>query len=388
MFMVRPTRVLSLSLFPLLAFVSPALPCSLCGGNPQTAVTIRQAVAQAKMVLYGTMTNPRLNPANVGSPGSGTTQFRIEKVLKSHPFLANKKVLEIPRYIPVDPKAPPRYVLFCDLYKGQGDPYRGMVVNSRAALDYVRGALTLAGQKRTQILLYAFRYLDHLDPDLANDAFLEFAKANDQEIGQVAARLSPAKLRGLVLNSKTPAERLGLYAFLLGGCGTAQDATLLRSLLDKRSDNTSRAFDGLLSGYIRLRPREGWALAVAVLRDARKPFADRYAVLRTLRFYHGWKPAETRRQVLAGLAAALDQGDIADMAVEDLRRWHIWDLTPQVLAQYGKKSHAAPIMRRTIVRYALTCPRPEAARFLAEVRKQDPEIIADVKEALEFEKAK
>jgi hypothetical protein len=82
----------------------------------------------------------------------------------------------------------------------------------------------------------------------------------------------------------------------------------------------------------------------------------------------------------------LPQGDIADMTIEDLRRWQYWDLTPQVLAQYGKESHNAPIMRRTIARYALCCPRPEAARFVADMRRQDPELVKDVQDQLEFEK--
>jgi hypothetical protein len=111
-------------------------------------------------------------------------------------------------------------------------------------------------------------------------------------------------------------------------------------------------------------------------------------VLRTLRFYHGWKPDETRAQVLRGLAVALPEGDLADLAVEDLRRWQAWDLTADVLALYARKSHSAPIMRRAILRYALCCPRPEAATFLADRRREDPALVKDVEESLQFEKPK
>src|SRR5262249_1321117 len=142
------------------------------------------------------------------------------------------------------------------------------------------------------------------------------------------------KLRRLILDPKTAPERLGLYAFLLGACGTDRDADLLRAMLDKPTERTAKAIDGILCGYIQLRPREGWALAIAVLGDPRRPFADRFAVLRTLRFYHGYTPAETRRPVLQGLQALLPQGDTADMAIEDLRRWQMWDLTATVLAQF------------------------------------------------------
>jgi hypothetical protein len=388
MFMSQPIRLSALTLI-LLHAVPPAAPaCTLCSGNPQTAVTVRLAAQQAKLVLYGTMSNPRLDPAGAAAPGSGRTDFRIDQVLKSDPFLAGKHVIEVPRYVPVDPKTPARYVLFCDVYNGKLDPYRGMPAPSAETLAYVRGALALDPKNTVANLLFFFRYLDHADQDLANDAFIEFAKANDQEIGQVAARLAPDKVRRLLLDPKTPPERLGLCAFLLGACGGPRDAELLRGMLDRPSERVGKAYDGILGGYIQLQPRAGWDLAVAILADGRKPFPDRFAVLRTLRFYHAWKPEETRRDVLRGLGVLLDQGDIADMAVEDLRRWQMWDLTDRVLAQFGKQSHAAPIMRRAIVRYALSCPRPEAARFVAELRRQDADLVADVQESLEFEKVK
>jgi hypothetical protein len=388
MFMSHIPHLSALALALMLALPCPAPACTLCSGNPQTAVTTRLAGQQAKLVLYGIMSNPRLDPAGSGAPGSGRTDFRIEKVLKSDPFITGKKVIEVPRYVPVSPKSPARYVLFCDVYKGKLDPYRGMPIQSADTLAYVQGTLALDPKNTVASLLFFFRYLDHADQDLANDAFIEFTKANDQEIGQVAARLAPDKVRRLLLDPKTPPERLGLCAFLLGACGGPRDAALLRGLLDRPTDRVGKAYDGILGGYIQLQPRAGWDLAVAILADGRKPFPDRFAVLRTLRFEHAWKPQETRRDVLRGLVVMLDQGDIADMAIEDLRRWQMWDLTDAVLAQFGKRSHSAPILRRAIVRYALSCPRPEAARFVAQLRRQDADLVADVQESLEFEKVK
>jgi hypothetical protein len=253
---------------------------------------------------------------------------------------------------------------------------------------YLKGALALDMKDRVKALPYFFDYLDHREPEIAADAFLEFAKSTNNEVGQVGARLSADKLRRLVQDPQTPTERLGLYAFLLGACGGAADAALLHGLVLNPTDRSRGALGGLLSGYIELRPNDGWVLAMKLLRDEQRPFTERLAVLGTLRFYHGWKPERSRRDVLRGLEVLLAQGDIADLAVEDLRRWQYWDLTPQVLALHDRKSHDAPIMRRTIVRYALSCPRDEAARFVTEVRKQDPEMVKDVEESLQFEKTK
>lgn len=371
----------------LLLLPPPARPCSLC--NSLQGQSLRQDASDARLVLYGTLTNPRLNGPGDGAGGS--TDLLIESVIKSDPFLGDRKVLALPRYVPVDPKNPPKFLIFCDVFKGRDgkahiDPYRGVPVKSAAVVGYLQGALGLDQKDRTRALLYYFDRLDSRDEDVANDAFLEFAKASDQEIGRVAGRLSPEKLRTLLADPATPVPRLGLYGFLLGGCGTAKDAELLHSLLLRPTERTLNGLDGLLSGFIQLRPREGWDLLGTLLRDEKKPFPQRFAVLRTLRFFHGWKPEETRKEVVAGLGIAVSQGDVADLAIEDLRRWQVWDLTREVLGQYGKPSHAAPIVRRSIVRYALCCPETEAKRFVDAVRRKDPDLVKDVEEALQYEK--
>jgi hypothetical protein len=367
----------------LLAACSPAPACNLCNMNYQQSLTFRQEATQARLILYGTLDNPNL----VGT--TGTTDLEIKAVIKEDKTFPVAKVVQLPRYVPVtDKKDPPRFVVFCDVFNNKLDPYRGVPCKTEAAVEYLKGAMALDGKDRSQVLLYYFRYLENPDKELAADAFLEFAKANDKEIGQVAGKLAADKLRGWLKDPQTPSYRLGLYAFMLGACGGDQDAAVLRALLENPNDQTTSALDGILGGYIQLRPREGWDLALGLLHDEKKPFPVRYAVLRTLRFYHGWKPEESRGNILKGLDTAVAQGDMADLAVEDLRRWQEWDLTKDVLAQYGQKSHSAPIMKRAIVRYALCCPQPAATAFVAERRKAEPDLVKDVEEALQFEKQK
>jgi hypothetical protein len=178
-----------------------------------------------------------------------------------------------------------------------------------------------------------------------------------------------------------------LYAFLLGGCGNDQDAAYLRGILKDPSERMLNAYDGILGGYIHLKPKEGWDLAVAMLKDGHQPFQQRLGVVRALQFYHGWQPAESRAHVLKSLAAMLEQGELADVAIEDLRRWEMWDLTHEVLAVYGKKGYSGPIIRRTIVRYALCCKdSKEATHFIEARRKDDPELVKDEEESLKYDK--
>ncbi|MCI0463611.1 MAG: hypothetical protein L0Z62_42290 [Gemmataceae bacterium] len=364
----------------------PAPACSLCAGMASKQ-TFRREMEEAKVVLYGTLTNPRFDNSPGAMPGSGFTDFHVARTLKTDPAAGEVKSLTLPRYLPVlDAKDPPRFVIYCNLTDGKLKAVGGRSVRSDAALQYLQGALALPVKDRTKALLYFFNYLDHADETVALDAFLEFARSTDEEVGQVARHLPPDRLRRLLLDPKTAPERLGLYAFLLGASGGEQDAELLRKLIEAPTERTVSALDGLLCGYIHLRPREGWDLTVKLLGDSKKPFSQRFAVSRVLRFYQGWKPAETRAQVLRGLDVMLPDGEVADLAVEDLRRWKTWDLTAKVLAQYDKPTHDSPIVRRAIIRYALVCPQPEARRFVDELRRRDPDLIRDLEEGLQIEK--
>jgi hypothetical protein len=378
-------RSLALIVTALALAASPVSACSLCA-SLMDQKTFREDAALSKILLFGTLANPKL-----ATGGGGTTEFNITATLKSDPALGDKKMLELPRYLPVsDPKDPPRFLLFCDVYKGKLDFFRGTSIKSSEAVDYVKGALALDSKDRPRVLRYYFDFLENADKEIANDAFLEFAKASDIELGQVAPKLSAEKLRGWLKDPQTPDNRLGLYAFLLGACGGDAEAALLRKMLDDPTDRTKAAFDGILGGYINLRPREGWDLAMTLLKDEKKSFAVRFAVVRTLRFYHNWKPDDSKDYVQRGLRVILSQGDLADMAIEDLRRWQVWDLTSEVLALYGKKGFDAPIVRQAILRYALSCPKTDtaAAAFVAERRKQDPELVKDAEDALRFLKQK
>jgi hypothetical protein len=364
--------------------VASASACSLCA-SLQDQKTFREDAALSKVILYGTITSSKLVPG-----GGGTSEFSITASIKTDPILGDKKVLELSRYLPADEKEPPRYLLFADVYKGKLDFFRGTPVKSSEAVEYVKGAAGLDTKDRAKVLRYYFDFLEHSDKEIANDAFLEYAKATDKELGEVAPKLSAEKLRGWLKDSKTPDNRLGMYAFLLGACGGEKDADVLRKMLDDSSDRIRVAYDGILGGYIHLRPREGWDLAMKFLQDDKKPFAVRFAVVRTLRFYHNWNPEENKENVLRGERIILGQGDIADMAIEDLRRWQVWDLTPEVLALHGKKGFDAPILRQAILRYALSCPKSDvaAATFVAERRKQDPDGVKDAEDALTFLKQK
>jgi hypothetical protein len=330
-------------------------------------------------VLFGTLLNPRINP-----DGSGATDLRIETVLKNDPALANRKSLTIARFMPVDPKSPPKFLVFCDVINGQIDAYRGTPAKSTAVVEYLRGVTSLPSD-RTKQLQYYFGFLDNDDADIATDAYLEFAKTGDAEVARAARQLNPAKLRAMIANSATAPERLGLFAYLLGACGAPADVKFLTGLLNDGGERLRPAVGGILAGLIQLEPKIGWAQTRAILGDPKRPFPQRLAAIGALRFFHAAHPDATRAEVLQGLAAILTQNDLADLAIEDLRRWQWWDLTADVLVLFGRPSHSAPLMKRAIVRYALCCPKSEAKQFIDRLRSTDADMVKDVEEGLRLE---
>jgi hypothetical protein len=382
---MTPRRLLILALAACLPAPGPIQACSFCEGNALLSPTFRQeaALSTARLILHGTIANPRLG----GDGKRGETDFHIKTVLRSDPAVKGKTVLVLPRYLPIDKGETPQYLLFCDIDSGKIDPYRGVRIKGSSTVDYVKKALALGGKDTVSNLVFFFRYLEDADPEVARDAFLEFAKATDADIARAAPRLSADKLRAWIKEKKTPAARLGVFAMLLGASGKPEDAAWLRQLLDSKEDRYQAAADGLLAGYMHLKPKDGWALAHGILADGRKPLPLRLAVLRTLRFYQGSQPKESKPHLLEAMKTLLAQGELADLAVEDLRRWQIWDLTPRVLALYGQKGYDAPLMKRAILRYALCCKTKEAGDFVKKRRASETDLVKEVEEGLQYEKA-
>jgi hypothetical protein len=362
-------------------------------------------IADSKFILYGRLENAR------GGPDDGSTDLVITSVIKSHPMVAGKKMIRIPRFIPIpDGKPSAGVLIFADVWKQKPDVYRGAFCTP-AVVDYLKGLLALDTKKRIKVLGYCFAYLEHADKAIAEDAFAEFMTSPDSDIGQAAQSLlgraelltsdhstandigraarslAADKLRKWLQDERTAPQRLRLYGFLLGNCGSNADAALLRTLVKKHS--TSEAppnLDGVLTGYVLLRPREGWAFVRQLVKEPATLFMLRYAGLRTARFFHNTRPDVIgEKSVLDVLGLLLTQADIADAPINDLRKWRCWSLTERILAIHDQPTFDIPIVKRSILRYALQCPKASAARFVADQRKRDHELVEDAEECLKFE---
>jgi hypothetical protein len=362
---------------------APALACPFC--NPEGKPTLIEDFNTATMVLYGKFNNAKLGAE--GAFDGGTTDFVIDTVLKDkEKFLGTKKVLPLPRYV----MSKSNWLIFCDIYKGKVDPFRGVeLLTNGDIVKYLKGAMSLKDKSIAARLKYCFDYLDNGEMEISMDAYREFAKADYKEYRDLARKLPPDKIAGWLKDPKTPPYRYGLYASLLGHSGNAKHAKQLREMLDdKEKRGTGTGTDGMLVAYTLLDKENGWKYIRAILSNPKEEFQLRYAGLRTIRFFWETRPDVVKKKELTdALCLLLPQTDIADFAIEDLRKWKAWDVAEKVLDLNKQETHNLPVIRRAILRFALSCP-PKQGRAIAFVkaeRKRDKEYVDDVEELLKLE---
>jgi hypothetical protein len=369
------------------ALLAAPLPLTACPFCTMQGKTLTQEVEQATLVLYGKLTS--------ASEKDETTVMEVEQVVKDDASRdKTRKTVTLARYI--DPDLPGggdkyRYLVFCDLFKGKLDPYRGLVVKKDSSLpNYLRGAVGLKDKSQTKRLRFFFDYLDNPDVEMSNDAYKEFGNADYADMRVLAKDLPAARIiKWLKDRENTPSFRIGLYASMLGHCGKKKDAAVLRELLDDPDRRAGSGIDGLLAAYTMLNPKPGWQYLQAALKNTKEEFMFRYAALRAVRFLHDYRPDVIgKKELVEAVCALLRQEDIADLAIEDLRKWKCWDRIDDVLAVRKTAAYKLPIVKRAILRFCLQCEgKPAAAAYVAERTKADAESVSEARELLELERA-
>jgi hypothetical protein len=374
-------HALALALLALLAISSPANTCPFC--TQELGRTMVDEYGKAALVVFGTFTNPR---AVDGLTGEGKTDFEIESVLKHHEILIGQKKITINKFVN-QPKI--KFLLFCDVYKGRVDPYRADAIAEGSELvQYLSGAVKLKDRPLRDRLIYCFPYLNSKEFEVSLDSYREFAAADYKDYRDMARQLDPKVLMGWLDDAKTPPYRFGLYASLLGHCGKgAEVGNFLKKLIENEDRHKGSGLDGMLVGYVMVQPKEGWHyLENTVVANPKSDFNTRYAGLRALRFLWSQRPDLVGKNLLGtAMLEAAEHPDIADFAIEDLRKWHSWDATDQVLKLAARKSHEVGVIQRAVLRFALQSPSPKAAEYVTRQRKRDPEQVRDTEEILKLE---
>ena len=110
---LRVLVVLGLLLVAWLGTAESSTGCPFC--MEERGPTLMGDFEQAAMVLVGTFKNPK---AGAGFE-EGTTDFVIEKALKTNDIIKDKKIITLPRYIN-QPKN--KFLIFCEVYNPPNVP--------------------------------------------------------------------------------------------------------------------------------------------------------------------------------------------------------------------------------------------------------------------------
>jgi hypothetical protein len=361
---------------------SPATACPFCN---QTGTTLTNDLNQASMVLYG-----KLEKAN--GKADGNNILIVETVIKDHEMRKGQTRIDLGSNYDANPNSQYRYVVFCDFFKGKLDPFRGFAVKvdkdgKNDIAKYLQGALKVKDAKPGERLRFFFDYLDNDEIEVSNDALKEFGNADYKDYQEMAKTLPADKILGWLQAKETPPYRYGLYASLLGHCGKPEHGDALRKMLDDQEKPVLAGLDGIIAAYTMLRPKEGREYIEKIVKDANKDFLYRYAALRTLRFLWQYRTdLITQKEAAADAAQLITQKDIADLAIEDLRKWKRWEMADRVLAVRATEAYQkTPIIRRAVLRYALQCKGSAAIDdFLKEQRAKDPDAVKQAEELLEL----
>ncbi len=349
--------------------------------------TFRQHLADAHAVVVGRLARPT-PPNPSGAEGEAVTDLVIGKILKGPALVAGKGTIPLRGHHPPERVGGETVLIAVGPFRGKFDPYWGRAFRAGSDLPkYVEGILKVSGKKPAERLRFYFDYLQNPEKEIADDALREFVTAEYKDLREAATALPPDKLGAWLTDPKTPAYRVDMYSLLLGHCSKdrAGDFLLLRALAGKSEKQPAR--DRLFVGLVLLEPKEGWQLVCDILRDPSREIRDRIDTWRAVGFLMDSRPdVIAPNELVKGLTPLLDQPDLADLAIQHLRKWKRWEMTGRVLALHPLAPfNQEGIVRRAIVRFAVCSPTAEAKRFVEEQRRRDPDLVGSVEECLELE---
>lgn len=371
----------------ILAFsAAAAFACPFCAG-PQ--LTLAEQIQQSDAValvrwLDGT-------PAKDQDPGE--TNYEVVEVLrqpKDSKVEAGKK-LSLVRYRAAKP----------------GDLFLLLGTKSGALLDwgspmevtkdgfaYLK-KLPSPDAPQTERLKYFMKYLENSDPMVSSDAYGEFAKANYEDITQLAKEMPREKLREWLKSPDVSASRLGLYGLMLGLCGNDDDAQLMEEKITNVTGDFRLGIDGVMGGYLLLTGEKGLeVLEDTKLKDKKSSFSETYAAMGAIRFLWQYgKDTVKPERLRVSMRYLLDKPELADLVIADLARMEDWDAQDRLMELYGAEDYDIPSIKRSIVRYMLVSAKfkpqsPEQAepehvlkgkKYLAELEERDPKTVKDAK---------
>jgi hypothetical protein len=364
-----------LSVFAVVVLLPGQAPAQGCCGSwrPQSLL---DRFGEAPMVMVGRLQNA-VKPNN--ALPDGQVELVLDDVLIPHATLKGRRSILLPRHREASAQ---KLLVAVDIFKGQLDPYFAEPLDDKGEIvKYVIGGLPLKDKPRERAR-YNVEFLRSANVMVAYSALVELERIEYKELRKLAETQKPEPwLQGLQDGSRP--KHADMYAMLLAHCGKPEDARLVRKLIDDR-DNPGGS-TGLMFAYVMLDKKNGWSFVAKWASDAKNPFLKRYAALNTMRLFVDERTdvIDTKRG-LDGIAGVVHTPDMADFAIEDMRKRKRWEYCATILDLHGKQGYETAVIQRSILRYALQCPSPVAKTFVLIERARDPEFVSETEEILQL----
>jgi hypothetical protein len=322
--------------------------------------------------------------AEVTDASTRPPQFLLHRVVKGADLLADRQKLSA--IVDTQLKPGSLMVLFGNRMEDSDLRWSAVGVNEASAAYFLR-APSLR-EPETERLRYFARFLENPDPLVADDAYREFGRAPFDTVAKVSDQLPSDRLRTWLANDKVPEARKGFYGLALGleqnPTERATNTKFLKELIVADASDFRAGFDGILGGYLLLAAEPGLELIEQrLLANPQARVGDVRHALTALRFYHEFGQEISDQRLQAALAKVLARPEFAEAAITDLARWQAWRFCGAIAALYDRPNFNTPEIQRAIVGYLRVCPERQAHDSLAELRRRDPQGVADAEAALE-----
>jgi hypothetical protein len=342
-----------------------AFPCLVMS---ETKRTLAEEFERSDVVVYGTFSNFK----STGARDKDAIDFRFDEILRDDGKLGAGREITLQGYVASKGLESTRLLVFFDRWKGKLDPSRG-VHASPAIVAYLRDGLRCRKLGTTKALEHFARFLTHSESAIAEDALLELQKSNWIDLYAAAKAIDPEPLRRGFASVPIESSRSPMFAFLLGISGNREDLDRLATFCERPDGLSGEA----LAGCVLLDRQAGWSAIRSIVANPLATERERFSAWRAMGILHECEPTPNRKHILENYRTLLEDPDVAEAAIDDLRQWKEWKLTPTVLGQMLR-----PDLRKAILRYALTCPLPEAREVVAQVRTIDAEFVREQEELL------
>ena len=220
-------------------------------------------------------------------------------------------------------------------------------------------------------------YFEDEESVLAFDAYDEFAKAPYEDLIDLKPRMQKDKLVTWIKDPELSHNRRRLYLTMLGVCGGAKEAKVLESFIESGDPRQQAGLDALLASYLTLKGADGLPLLIdSFLKNKETEYVDVLATVSALRFHGTEVDIVPKEDIVAAVRHVLDRPRMADMVIPDLARWQDWSVMERLVEMFKDTDDENNWLRVPVITYLRECPKPEAAAYIKELAKLDPDAVA------------